>query len=520
MNFQGGLDPEATQDATGMMSARLNPGWLLAAALMVLGIQNLLLWRFLNFAPFWSYPLAIGCFSAIALFMVKAASATVWRGPTLQTVLLLACASLTIFLLGGEGRIFYSNADWQVRDAVLHDLIVNPWPFVYLRSGTLELLRAPIGMFVIPAVFGKAFGFAAAEIALLVQNSLLLTLLLGLGSTLFARAQSRVIAFFVVVAFSGMDVIGQLQQSAVTGEAFPDHLERWAGSQFSSHITQAFWVPQHGMAGWFGALLFLLWRERRISIGQMYALLPMLMLLSPLGVMGTIPFAAAAGVAALWERQLRPCDFVLPALTTLLCVPAIFYLGAGGGSVGFHLLRLQPATYLLFEILEVLVFVLGVALVFRADRREARTLLLVTACLLAAPFGQLGEGMDFTMRVSIPALAILSVQVARALSRAPELGFSRRPARTLLFSALAVGSVTGMFEVVRAVYFQASPRVQCGLASLGHQVVELPRTSSNATYIAPVDAVPTLIRPTRALILRPDTDTACWDRPWKVARFG
>jgi len=499
---------------------RVNPRLLLSAVLAVLATQNLLVWRYLGFTSSLPYVAAVALVGGLIVTIARLKGATEWKGPTLQTLCLLGIVSVILFLLGGEGRVFYANVDWQIRDAVVHDLTVNNWPFVYRQNGTLELLRAPIGMFLIPALVGKATGPLGADVALLAQNSLLLTLLLGLGATLFSGARESVRALIIVIVFSGMDLVGQLLRSAATGEAIPDHIEAWAGSQFSSHLTQIFWVPQHGMSGWIGALLFLLWRERRISLGQFYAPLPMLMLLSPLGVMGTIPFAAYAGIVTLLRRELRVSDFALSVSASLLCLPGILYLGAAGGNVGIHLLRLGPVQYVLFEILEAFTFVLGVALIDRGRGREKATLMLVAFCLLVAPFVQLGEGMDFTMRVSITSLAILSVQVAWALSQATSIDSAQRPATRLLVVALAIGSATGIFEVARAVAFEASPRVQCSVTSAGEHVVGLPHGSSNATYFAPLDALPALLRHDDASIVDPQTDGRCWDRAWKVPRFG
>lgn len=516
MNFAGRLETE-TAAPVRILAIRVDPGWLLAAVFLLLGLQNLLLWRFLEFAPAWLYPVALACFAGVAMFLCRATTAR-WDGPEVRTILLLGAASLLIFLLGGEGRLFYANADWQVRDAVLHDLIVNPWPFAYRQNNSLELLRAPIGMFLVPAVAGKAFGAAAADFALLIQNSLLLTLLLSLGSTLLTTARARVVTLTVIVLFSGMDIIGEMLRSATSGGRITHHLENWSGTQFSSHITQAFWVPQHALAGWFGALLFLLWRERRISLGQMYVMLPMLMLLSPLGVMGTIPFAAAAGIVTLIERRLRLSDFLLPAIPTLLCIPAILYLGAGAERVGIHLVYPDAADYLLFELLEVLLLIAGATVVHRSNALEMKTLVLVVCCLMIAPLVQIGEGIDFAMRASITALAILSFQVSAAFSGAS--GAKRSPARHWLLGLLAIGSVTGTFELVRALWLQPSPRVQCSLDEAQYHVVELPRFSSSSTYFAPVEALPDPIRPKAPALVREPSGAPCWERPWMLPRFG
>jgi hypothetical protein len=373
-------------------------------------------------------------------------------------------------------------------------------------------------MFLIPAIVGKAYGTAMADLAMLLQNSLLLTLLLGLGSTLFESARERFVAFVVVVSFSGMDLIGQLLRSSATGEAIPDHLERWAGMQYSSHLTQAFWVPQHAMAGWFGALLFLLWRDRRISLGEMYLLLQMLLLLSPLGVMGVLPFAAYAGIASLLQHSLRPGDFILPAVTTWLCAPAVLYLGAAGESVGFRSSSILPIAYLLFELLEVFVFIFCVAALNRKNAPDIRLLLVVAACLIAIPLIQVGEGGDFTMRVSISALALLAFLVAQALARAVTSEAARGAPVAILFVAMAIGSVTGMFELFRAIRYRSSPPIHCSVTSAGIQLVDLAPSSNNVTYFAPVEAVPKFIRPDTAAIVRPETDPPCWNRAWKVSR--
>src|SRR3546814_6779451 len=81
-------------------------------------------------------------------------------------------------------------------------------------------------MYLLPAISGKAFGLRAADLALLIQNSLLLTLIFGLGSMLFTTSRARARALVIVIFFSGMDVIGQLLQWHVNGHPFPDHIEQ------------------------------------------------------------------------------------------------------------------------------------------------------------------------------------------------------------------------------------------------------------------------------------------------------
>jgi hypothetical protein len=504
-------------------SRRLSPGFMLSITVTIVALQNLLLWRFLNVVPGWLYAIAVPLLGFVAWSMKRTQVAHVYakleadRPPCWRKIFLLALLAFAIFILGGEGRFFYASPDWQVRDSVLRDLMVYPWPFAYSFDSQAELLRAPLGMYLLPAVVGKALGSTGADLALLIQNTLLLTLIFGLGSMLFTTSRARKRALLIVIFFSGMDVIGQGLQWRVNGYPFPDHIEQWGITQYSSHITQAFWVPMHALSGWMGAVLFLLWREKRISLGQMYAPVPLLMLMSPLGVMGTLPFTAYAGIVTLWKRELQANDVLLPAITTLLTLPAILYLGAGSGEVGLHLMALPSVPYLLFELLEVIPFVAGAILIGHPSVGERATLLLVAACLLLMPFVQLGEGTDFTMRASIPALAILAAQVSMAFDRAATDRTFRRPA-AILAGMLALGSVTSMFEIARALMNKPSPQVHCNMATSIYQVAYLRPTSSRATYFAALDAVPAIIRPHPTTILSHEI-ARCWDRPWKMSRW-
>ncbi len=36
---------------------------------------------------------------------------------------------------GGTGHWVFANADWHIRDAVLHDLVTGAWPVGYRRQG-------------------------------------------------------------------------------------------------------------------------------------------------------------------------------------------------------------------------------------------------------------------------------------------------------------------------------------------------------------------------------------------------
>ena len=73
----------------------------------------------------------------------------------LRIVAICVAIAVVACLLGGHGHVFYTPDDWIVRDAVLADLVQHPWPPRYRIDGQDFLLRAPLGLYLVPATVGK-----------------------------------------------------------------------------------------------------------------------------------------------------------------------------------------------------------------------------------------------------------------------------------------------------------------------------------------------------------------------------
>jgi hypothetical protein len=330
--------------------AGLTVGTLVAGVLGLFALDNLLLLHF------WGLPLSL---TAGLMFAVGTAitalsrrySANLARVPY-RTLAIAFLIALALFALGGEGRFFYANADWQIRDAVLRDLATNPWPFAYDVGGIPYFLRAPLGMYLVPAMFG-----AHAEIALLASNALRLALLLALAWHLFEGKQERTIALAVFILFSGWDLVGTAIYSALGVDLSWDHIERWNFSyQYSSNVTQAFWVPQHAIAGWTCALAFLLWRKGLVPVGFLAASILLVAIWSPLAIMGAVPFALLAGFKTLRCHVLSLSDIAIGALALAVALPALLYLQIDASSVGTRFSNSHPLMWLFCLLLEVLPF--------------------------------------------------------------------------------------------------------------------------------------------------------------------
>ncbi|NYI22325.1 hypothetical protein [Sphingobium indicum] len=481
-------------------SAAVSQGWIVAFLLAWLGSSQLLLWRFLDIAPALAFALGGLVIAGLCVFTVKTTkdSRSIGMG-TLMTCFLVA---LGLLLLSGEGRFFYANVDWQVRFAVLRDMGINPWPFVYTTRPDPDLLRAPIGMFLVPALVFKALGPRAADIALLVQNATLVALLLALGSQLFVDRRSRLIGLTVFLLFSGMDAIGDLlMQGMLTG-----HMEDWAEIQYSSTITLLFWVPQHAIAGWAGAVGYMLLREGRLPLAPWLAMLPLTALWSPLGLMGAMPFVALAGLRTLIARALRLRDFVAPAASLILCMPSLIYLSAASDNVGLHFQPIPFIQWLLFQSFETLPYLIPLAIAGRSARFGQDSLWLAFAWLLLIPFVQIGWSTDFMMRGSITALTLVAVMVSDHIAQKGER-------RRWLLIVLAIGSLTGLAEIRRAFVEPAAPEVRCSFFKAWDQTFS---AFPKGSYLAPVDDVPTPIRPVDPARASANEPVRCWTGSWNL----
>lgn len=427
--------------------------------------------------------------------------------------LALLVLALGLCVLGGEGHFVYANLDWMVRDGVLADLVLHRWPLSYELRGETLFLRAPLGMYLLPATIGKVAGLGAAHLAMLLQNAMLLWWVLVAFSGSARSSGQRWTGIAVFVVFSGMDIVPSalmgLGESLRSGTPFqiPSHLEWWAVRfQYSSHLTQLFWVPQHALAGWAFAAIY--WDEARTGrfSWRPLALVPLLPLWSPLAAMGTLPFCVYVLWTGVW-RRIDSTTLATLAAAGVLALPALLFLSTGGGTVEheMQLLGLQFATrYLVFVPVEFGLF----ALLLRRSAPRPEWV-LATATLLAIPFLRFGVANDFVMRASIPALALLSFLVAHAL-RLPETG--RRWRRSLVAILLA-GAVTPLSEVRAAVTMPVWPFSTCELLDAWMQQPRpIPRTTHYLVDATRFARLPVWAGASEKALVR-HREVRCWDPP-------
>jgi hypothetical protein len=427
-----------------------------------------------------------------------AASPPAERRPVSGTQLAVAAAvgcAWTAF--GGTGHLVFANADWHLRDAVLHDLVAGPWPVGYgVLEGRESMLRAPIGYYLPAALFGKWAGLPAAHVALAAWTAAgaVLFLIQVLSQTspqpggVPGRLAAALGAAAIIVLFSGLDVIGiwLRARDAFAHWDVTRHLEWWAGSyQYSSMTTQLFWVPNHALGGWLtvGLLMRTAGRRPVVEAGRagvpwsagaaasasgppsadLEEVLPVvtaaLALWSPLTALGAVPFVLCRLAGSMRrERSLRLVDprIWVPALAVGAVVAAYLTLDAGKIPKGWIIGRSGAVTLDLLRHAEFFLLEAGLIGAAILAIRASREVVLALVILALLPLVSFGAANDFAMRVSIPSLAVLAIAACRALTGTVP-GRTVSVKRGILAGLLAVGAVTPLQEIARAVVLDRWP---------------------------------------------------------------
>ncbi len=406
--------------------------------------------------------------AALVLIGCAAIGALLWRAPRMGALLnapvdLATYAGCLAFgaalcMLGGEGHFFYTTVDWLIRDAVLADLVKNGFTVLYRYENQDYLLRAPLGMYMIPALIGRAFGLYAAHMALLTQNAFLVGAIAYFVALLAkVRKTPMLILFF---AFSGLDVLPILIAEAIellNNQPFKPfaHIEWWAEYystirlQYSSHVTQLFWVPNHMAPGWWFATLALLYVRGEVDLAALLVSFAAMALWSPLAMMGAAPFLAMFALASLPRAIFAPRN-LMAAGAGLCLVPIALYLTLDAGEVPHEFLAMREgfalrwATFLLIEVPQVAIVAYAWKKVEAPDRR---LLLLAFALLAVIPVYSIGIYNDFAMRVSIPSLFLLAFAFSRVAVLTPR---DNGPFATIIGVIVILSFATPMLELQQA----------------------------------------------------------------------
>jgi len=465
---------------------------------------------FLVAVPTSSLPLFLGMRGAtiIAVMSLLLLGFAVWKEvqkdeatqPIRWPILVLSFGmAFLLCVLGGEGHFFYANPDWLYRDAVLLDLAHQSWPVTYNFQHHDWLLRAPLGMYMLPAFAEKISGLSIAVMGLLVQNVILFSLIFYFLVPKDWSLRNSSIVIFVFCIYGGWHIFGFIiryfnTQALMYPSTFWEviltpqvHVDWWAAPnfQYPPAITQIFWVPNHTIPAWAFVCLYLRMLRAEASAALVLACVPAFAFWSPLASIGMVPFAAYAVFKTLAAKRLM-ADMPIVLCGAIASLPVFIYEGLASSAVYHDFLVKMPFFWAYYTCFIMVAVVPVVVLILwnRGDQKTIydTTLAIAVAVLLCLPFYKVGLANDFVMRAASPALAILAAILGIQLCIK-----GRHVWKSAAVISLIIGSVVGMLEIHRVVITERTAVTDCNLIQIWQMTdpVYLP-----AHYIIPMNSVP------------------------------
>ena len=456
--------------------------------------------------------LGLGCLGA-AFVILRTASRNSFLSTPVHLPFFALCMAtgFALCLLAGQGHLFYAAEDWLIRDAVLADLSASALP-AYSWDQAAWVLRAPLGMYLLPGALGRLAGLGAAHGLMFVQNACLI----GCALYLIAEAfQQRTLGFLAIfVLFSGLDFFGQLTSYGLQWSVlYPEMWHPLFG--YMSFVNQIFWAPNHGLPGWFFAALLALHLRGGGLTSVLLVFFAAAVLWSPLTMMGALPFVAF--VVLREPRKMLSPEVIRACIVGAAFMPVAAYLQADAARV---LSGWTPGRegflpfYLLFIGLEIPHIIFVIAPGFWSRKPWSGALVLSILLLWVIPFYTLGEYNDFAMRASIVPLAMLAACFAL---RMPQLGELKDPLRFAAWAVIAISAWSPAMEITRNIRLPAFAISSCDLVSSWREVARSRSANGDGDqYMARIDRLPGgLLPPPETLRSRVAEKGSCWpDHPF------
>ena len=445
--------------------------------------------------------ISIVCGGALGLYVLAIATRrSAFLAERASPGFLLLCLGLAALLLvlGGETHLFFPTGDWLIRDAVLGDLSRAPYPTLYRFGADDYFLRAPLGMYMAPAMIGRWLGVGAAHGALLVQNAFLI----GACFYFFGRLGKGWLTIALFVAFAPLAVPGILAGMAVIGHpsfdtlrALPLYsltLDAWNPYfLYPSAIAQLFWAPNHSAPAWLLAILMILHARGQIGLAAIGVVVAFCAFWSPLAI---LPAVAWIFVAILRNprRELHDGALWLGGLACLGFLPLGALMSIDAGAIQAIAAKERPGLLLLYALWAPFALWSLVYLAWRRDsiERSLRPLLWFCAVFaLGLPFLQFGPYNDLVRRGALSCLAVFAFLFAEVLARA-----QRRDKAAFATGAVLAALMTASpaFEIARALIL---PTFQISDCHLGEASAAIGTQDPPPNYVAPVASRPDWLLP-------------------------
>lgn len=340
-----------------------------------------------------------------------------WRWHLLlMSVLVLGWLSLSS--IGGIG---YRNFDSGIRSSLLWHLVTGSWP-LYFGAGYFGTEFGAIqdkayvyyfGYYLPAAVMGKLLGWKAANLSLFAYSWLgtLLALMLVRLCMQGRQYWVTIMVFAGICLFGGMDYIFN-----ALFDVTADRSEMWLSPfHYFSHTRNLFWSPQHCLPTWLIIGVILNGRKVNPLLMRIFPLVTVSMLLwSPLCLIGIAPFLFTV-IKYHWKQWLRlSFENILTCLLFLLLTAFIV-----SNDFSFQMLFAPDVVagfwkqYSAFVITEFAI--LSAILLFQSHQTIEHSIIIAIGLLLVIPFVILGQWNDWSIKVSMPPLFMLSVFIIKQI---------------------------------------------------------------------------------------------------------
>lgn len=423
-------------------------------------------------------------------------------------------------LLSGIGGVLWQNLDHATRNTIFDILVKEEWPPICRSGGELVGLVYYIGFWLPSAIVGKLTSLQIGyifQIIWAVAGLVLVWLLL-------CSFHKKIVLYPLIIFlfFSGLDVLGHavvtrffdvspIQIGKVIsagGLPLTYHLEWWSRHfQFSSHITQLFWVFNQSLPAWIALLMLISEKNNK----NLVFIMGLMLISSPFPFIGMIPVFIwcavtekgdilsrtltkdakhsflslftfqnvfgggisgivtflylkgniASGASGTQSASSSSSSFSPLLFAALALLSVLFFLGIYKGdkrkitsyimlvpmlAVSYLLSSLSAAKteyYVLFIILELLIYAFLVYPVYG----QSSVFYVTVFSLMIIPFFRVGRSIDFCMRASVPALCLLCLMVIFSLKE--YISQKRIIPSVILIIVLALGAVTPFHEIAR-----------------------------------------------------------------------
>lgn len=331
----------------------------------------------------------------------------------------------------GQGGFFFQTGDNHFRNAVFRDLINFNWPVIYPE--TKNALVYYLAYWLVPALFGKIFGWTIGNIALAIWScaGILISYLLIIYICKAYSAEKLWIACILFITWSGLNIPGMVCSNILHMCNFKlglDSAEGWLDYSENGYIYNYLYrsnfdslsqVYNQTIVPWVAVPLFL--ENKKI---KNFAFLGLCVLpFAPLPFIGLAIIMVALAVTICIDlikqkkykvifSEVFSVQNVSAIITIFIAFLLFFKCNVSGEKIGLYV---PIQAFDLKRIVAILLFYLfefGIICFFIFSRYKKNVLLyIVLFSLLIIPHFRIGEARDFCMNASFAALFILMIML-------------------------------------------------------------------------------------------------------------